>query len=706
MAGPMPLQLRVPVVSWKTVTMPGAIVALRKLAWAGTAIFTDIDDTWLGVPDIHVQRINVLNLRMLSETLDLAEKTKVAFVTAADYPLQKKRVVQPIIDQALREKRGKLLTNVALCANRGSIVGLLDESGAELLDVKTQYVDQHGIATEDIPLLEKLLDEVINEWMRVTGYAKDAIRFEPRPLPPGFEGLPDFKTNRLLRPPNYPINWPLAQVSIKPFPPDSRQIVVGMLERAMAVSSLGKKYELNPGGRSTIDLTRRGVNKRTGILWLMDRWGIRVGPIADIDNPGITPVIGCGDEFWVKSKPDLNAMDGGDMTMLDVDNLLALAFNRDRELLQQLIDYGHKTDERTRRLIPMGSGPSAALSFVTWANGKNGNSGNDNSLTVPIEEKIPIDVPPPVVSFAGTARTRGMITISASLLAGFKFGKELPDFASLDPTLDGISNLLIKGLPFAVLSGGDYSERALMMFRAIKEALEKRVKTGANARDILRAGMIFYTNGGAVKARPEGEDLRVDEAYTGEHVMPADLRAELGRILDEVARDYRDQFRRMHAQEHPSEDIRVETRFRGTQMSLLPVLNNTRRWILDRMQDLKYGDIEDQLAFHLGGYAFDFTLAQVSKGLAVTDAVETFKSRDQVLVFGNDFRHHFYGRARTLNGIDNEIFQSAASDLIVQAIALNADQKSVPPDHPKVFRGGCEIVALNEWLKYLNAAIQ
>lgn len=674
----------VPQINLEKVAIPSRIDALRNSGWEGTAFFFDIDETLIGA--CNVQNPNRLSRRMLTEVVSLTEKTKVGFISAADYPFQFERVMQPIVKVVTELGKPEITANIGFCANRGAILSVYDTQGNEIQDFRRQHVSKYGISPVHYRLLEEALNELVGN--------SQQIRFEARPLPPGFEGTPEFFTNRKLPPETYPPDWPLAQIAIKPFADISARVnVIHNIEKVLRGTAAEGMYEFSPGGRTTIDINRKGVSKLFGILELLRYWGIPFEPLRNFEDLNVTPVFGLGDEFFIKAREDGKPVLGGDMSMLEVPNLIALMVNLDPTTVTKLNNY-YRGREESRRIFYLGSGPSATLNFLSWVNNPEDKS---RTLEMPRQTKVEVSVPQSLSDFMSTAKQDGIVVITGSILTGFKFGKELPDFARFDPTLLEIIELLKNGIPIVVASGGDYEERVIPIFEALRQTLARN----PNGNAPLDQQLLFYSNGGTVKARVVNEELVPVRDYIDNFgIEKSDFRM-LQTALIKTAEAYMAEFRKMHQIEYPTEEARVESRFLGTQLALLPVLLDLRGWLLNKFQATLPAELREQYDTHFGGYSIDVTRRGVNKGNIITDTLEHFPGRTKIVYFGSEFYYQVDQTGKILEGLDMEIFLSPQRKKISLAIAVNSNQDIIP-EHPQILPGGSGIAALNEWLKFIN----
>ncbi|MEK7377075.1 MAG: hypothetical protein AABZ57_07970 [Candidatus Margulisiibacteriota bacterium] len=550
--------ITVPVIHREKLVLPRWMSTLRNARWPGVTFFRDIDETVLGSSDVH--RHDFLDRRALTETTRLISNddkrearlhTRLAYVTGADWTLQTRRTVEPFMAHLKRIERPEIALDFALSACRGGIISVFNAEGCELTGIRKEYVKEFGISDEHISELELVLNEVIGSWFRDSGH-EDPIRFEARPIPEYFESKAEFMTNRSLAP--YDLSqapdWQLAQIGVKPFPGDTvMQRIVMDIENGLKGTALDGQYSFELGGGTTIDINRRGVNKPSSMRWLLNYWGIECIPIPDFENPlayGVPIAIGMGDSFTVKARSDGTPSFGGDLGMLELPNLFALPVNYDSLGVERLKSYWGSADSRAKRILHGGAGPEATLEFDIWANrpGENDNSG----FVTPMERNTDLSVPPAMTDFLRTAPDDGIIVISGSLLTGFSFGKETRDSSKFDPALLGIAELMRRGVPVVVATGGDYKNRILPIFAALSSAVvtPQMVKIPWRGGENFGTQALFYSNGGTIKTRLKDEELVHDSDFGQQFTIKPDDLKKLGTFLNKLAKRYNSAFSSEH----------------------------------------------------------------------------------------------------------------------------------------------------------------
>jgi len=694
--------IRVPVITRQTRVMPPIVVSLRNLNWRTTAFFADIDGTVLEAVNPHeVHRPNYLCNRPLVEIASLAEKAKWAFVSAADFSSQYDRVMSPLWNHLKSSRRLRFMENLGLSSNKGAMVAVFDTKGRMLEDITKQYHKEHGIDPEDYPHLEEVLNRCVDKWIKKTKY-NGQIGFEVRPIPTGY--CID-RGNRRLPPDGYPADFLIAQIGVRPFPKgtSAREEVIEMITESLKRSHIAGKYDFSKGGGTTIDVNRTGINKQAGIRWLMEYWGIPYDPFSSLDSPYCMPVFGIGDEFEIKADSSGMPVLGGDMSMLEIPSLIALPVNRNPESIARLLHFYGDTPT-ARRVIPLGSGPSATLEFVTWAN--HADIAKNTSIEMPVVQDREIDIPKGLSDFAPKAKEEGIVVISGSMLTGFKHGKDVMDSTKSDPTLENIIGLLQKNIPVVVASGGDHATRIVPIFEALKEALA-RINTQSNNGTIdpsILENLLFYSNGGTVKAGVEGAQLVLPAGYSDKFMFDEREAGKIIKELETIALEYNRRFGKEHRLEYAFRNTGVDRRSHMTQISLTPLLVDKRGWVREIFLDAAKKKRLTPVELHFGGYSMDVTRKDVGKGMIIDDCLAHFPSRKRVLYLGGEFYFHLDHTGVALRGIDMEIFGAQNRDAISCAIALSTNQDAIP-EHPQILPGGSGVPALIQWLKFLNQSV-
>mgnify|MGYP000934315176 FL=1 len=696
--------LRVPVITRQVIELPGILGSLRSLNWRGTACFADIDGTIMQAVNPHeVHRPNYLCNRPLVEIARFAETARFGFVSAADLTTQYARVIAPLNEHLRASKKIRFMQNIALSSNRGAMVAVFDPKGRELEDITRQYHKEHGIDPADYPALEEVLNKCVDQWIKDANY-KGKIGFEVRPIPSGFGVDPG---NRKIPAIGYPPDFLVAQIGVRPFPKgtSAREDVISMIQAILRNTELEDKYRFATGGGTTIDVNRAGINKQSGILWLMDYWGIPCDPLKSLDDPGCMPVLGLGDEYQIKADREGQPSLGGDMSMLEIPNLLGLAVNNDPRSIDSVLNFCHDTPT-ARRIIPLGSGPAATLKFMIWANNSKTLPGTRID-DMPVTRNKEVDIPKGLSDFVSTAREEGILVVSGSMLTGFRHGKDVIDSAQSDPTLENILTLIQKGIPVVVASGGDHGTRIKPIFQALKEALA-RMNAVTGAEPISAAvleNLLFYSNGGTIKAGISGSDIIVDESYLQRFLFDEKNAHKIAKALESIAQVYNRTFEKEHRLEYAFKRAGVDTRTYPTQISLTPLLIGNRGWVRQRFLEAANTNGFPQVEMHFGGYSMDITKKGVNKGGIIDDCLGHFSGLEQkrrsILYIGGEFYFHLDHTGIPLSGIDMEIFRAQNRDAINCVIALTNNQDAIP-EHPQILRGGSGVPALIQWLKFLN----
>lgn len=697
--------IRVPVITRQTMVMPSILSSLRSLNWRSTAFFSDIDGTVLDSINPHeVHRPNYLCNRPLVEIASLAEKARFGFVSAADARNQYARVISPLIAHLKETRKLRYMENIALSSNRGGIMTVFDSKGRELSEIGRQYRKEHGIDPEDYPILEEVLNKCVDQWIKSEKH-KGKIGFEIRPEPTGCTIDP---VNRRIPQAGYPADFLTVQIAVRSFPLEGapREVVIAMIRDMLKRSEIADKYEFTKGGNTTIDINRTGVNKQEGIRWLMKYWGIPCDPLTSLDRPDCMPVFGLGDEFYIKADSQGRPSLGGDMSMLEIPNLIGLAVNSDPRSITRVLNFCGDTPT-ARRIFPLGSGPSATLQFAIWANNPD---STDTSIEMPVIQKREVDIPQKLGEFVSKAKEEGIVVISGSLLTGFKHGKDVMDSTKSDPTLENILALLQKGIPVVVASGGDHSTRIAPIFEALKSAIE-RMKGSSHGAEIdpsVLGRLLFYSNGGTVKSAVTGGTLTLLEDYSRRFLFDEKNVGKIARELETIAKEYNRRFGKEHRLEYASRKVGVDRRFMPTQISLTPLLVDKRGWARQRFLEAVTRRRITPVEMHFGGYSMDVTRKDVCKGTVIDDCIEHFnglgQNRKRILYLGGEFYFHLDHTGTTLSGIDMEIFRAKNREAIDCAIALTNNQDSIP-DHPQILPGGSGVPALIQWLKFLNESV-
>ncbi len=688
--------VRVPVVTKQMRHMPEIMVHMRSLKWRGTAFFADIDGTILPSVNPHeVHRPNYLCNRPLVEIVSLADQARFGFVSAADMSLQNSRVIVPMIAHLRNTKNLKVMENIALSSNRGAMISVFDKKGGLLEDICRQYHKEHGIDPEDYPILENILNRCLDRWYSLSGY-DGIVGFEMRPIPQGLKPDPG---NRNMIPEGYPPDFMAAQIAIRPFPRGGsvREDMISMIREETEASDISGKYEFTTGGSTTIDANRRGINKQSGISWLMKYWGIPIDTLAGLENPSCMPVFGLGDEFTIRADRHGRPALGGDMSMLEIPNLIGLAVNNDPESITKVMHFCGDS-EPSRRLVYLGSGPAATTQFTIWANNpESTGTGIEMPVVTPQEAYINDDL----AGFIASGRTDGIVVVSGSLLTGFRHGKEVMDPTKADPALEHILKILEKGVPVVVASGGDYNTRIVPIFDALQSALERM--DGYNGKEAFLHNMLFYSNGGTVKAAVSEQGLAIDQAHSAPFLFDEASVLKISKELQSIAKEYNRRFAREHRLEYASKRAGVDVRALPSQISLTPLLMDKRGWVMERFMEASAKRRLPQTELHFGGYSMDVTKKGVNKSTIIDDCLAHFGrfGRNRILYLGGEFSFWLDHTGAILSGIDMEIFLTGSLDNIACAIALSNDQDTIP-EHDKILPGGSGTGALIEWLKALS----
>ena len=703
----MTSSIRVPVITRQVIELPGILGSLRSLNWRGTACFADIDGTVMQAVNPHeVHRPNYLCNRPLVEIANFSETARFGFVSAADLTSQHARVMAPILEHLRASDKIRFMANIALSSNRGAMVEVFDSKGRELTDIGRQYHKEHGIDPADYPALEEVLNRCVDRWINDSNY-KGRIGFEVRPIPAGFS---IDQGNRKIPATGYPADFLVAQIGVRPFPKgtSAREDVILMIQDQLKSTELEDKYRFATGGGTTIDVNRAGINKQSGILWLMDYWGIPCDPLNSLDDPRCMPVLGLGDEYEIKADREGRPSLGGDMSMLEIPSLLGLAVNDDPRSIANVLNFCQGTPT-ARRIIPLGSGPAATLKFLIWA--KNARTLPGTKIDdMPVTQSREVDIPKGLADFVSAAKDEGIVVVSGSMLTGFRHGKDVMDSAQSDPTLENILALLHKGIPVVVASGGDHDTRIKPIFEALKEALARM--NAANGHDPISTSvlenLLFYSNGGTIKATVSGTDIVLDEDYLQRFLFDKKDAGKIAKALELIAQEYNRTFGKEHRLEYAFKKAGVDKRSYATQISLTPLLIGERGWVRQRFLEAAKTKGFPQTEQHFGGYSMDITRKGVNKGGIIDDCLGHFaalgQNRKRILYLGGEFYFHLDHTGIPLSGIDMEIFRAQNRDAIDCVIALTNNQDAVP-DHPQILRGGSGVPALIQWLKFLNRSV-
>lgn len=681
-----------PYVAHHRVMVPEVVRKLTAREFRGSAILDDIDNNLLPASHPHkgAGKPTILGGSNLQVLLELARGgVRQTFITGSMFEHQEPRVIDPVREALIRSGETELMEQFALYASRGGVQaiysrnGELDKAGLE------KYLRAHGILPEDIPVIEEAAHRTIaNYWGKYLGNPQ---AFHAKYPTVGEWREPEFQ----IRTPCEATQGKLAgQLAILPFIGEELTIAIKYLKSILPPGIL-ERYEFNPGGKTTIDIGRKGVCKALAIKLELERLGIPLTPAKDaltsLDKATNTVLFG-GDEVYMRLDEETGEpIEGNDVSATHVPNVVVLALNLSKEGLV-----------RSKRVYHIGSGPAAAFTFKRWIAASLGRSEVDPNLSSPFLDNREVEVPEPVSRIIDSGFEGALLAIAASRITGFKYQKDINGIL-LDPAVLEITKLLRRNVPIAIVTGGDYKRRVI----PILEALERILRID-NALQYL-SNILLYSNGGALLSAFDKEGKRNDQIFEGHKaryaIKPEDLKM-LKSILDALREEYMTGFEKEHFLEY-NEPPSVEERSDGAQLSFLPLLRTEKGWLeLGFYEKLQRAGLEGEYTLHSGGYALDVNRSGTDKKMCLVDALKRLglPANAPVIYLGGEFQLEVDDKSgRILKGIDMQVL--GLPNVFALAINENQEDERMPNLPSRLFRAGSGIPALAEWLKFFNRSL-
>ena len=257
------------------------------------ALVLDVDDTLLARERANGAGQETFNDSAAASLLPelLRRGFNLCLITGHGWQQLKSRLVAPLVERLRDSGDEAVIESLRIYANRGATKLAWDNTGYK---VDEFYGAHHELRVDDVPTLRALLQSLADEFdNEVNGrrewYREVFPRFD-------FAALPARVDERegavlVLRP--IPARFHAANAES---PADSRDRVykrgIDLLQRA----NLSDDYEVALAGRSSIEITRRGVSKEAAMLDLIGELSTLSGNTAERIEESIVYV---GDEFFL-----------------------------------------------------------------------------------------------------------------------------------------------------------------------------------------------------------------------------------------------------------------------------------------------------------------------------------------------------------------------------------------------------------------------
>lgn len=336
--------ISVPYITRRRIPIPKEVLRLLENRFVINGkkipIATDFDDTFFPSPSQVAKRFDLSFSIVESPYLGLLQQEiPFIFITGSKKAEIDRRLINPSRETLQRLDLLHRLQLISSYSNGGALRSTYKEDGTPNQEEFEAYQKQFKIPPEDEEVLVSILKEAGYEyWQKYLKSKKEMGKKYP---------LFNFRE---------PAVEPQDKVklTLSPLPPQEREITIRLirqrLEEIKREDLLGR-YQIRPGGRSTIDVLNAKINKGFALRDALKRFEIPES------SPEVYPVVYFGDTFCVHHGESGEIYRGDDLEILEVLNVVPIAVNKDQKEIKDL-----------PRVIPGGSGPEATLIWLTYFN--------------------------------------------------------------------------------------------------------------------------------------------------------------------------------------------------------------------------------------------------------------------------------------------------------------------------------------------------
>ena|GEM_PF-5273014 len=335
----------VPIVTTREIQIPKVLMEILKKGFRCNcegskhpiAIASDFDDTLVAALDGAATKRTIDGQAVEPPILTiLRHGIPFIVITAASQEDMERRLVEPVRHVLSEEGNIKAMQNLTVYPNLGAIrccfnaQGEMDVAGAQV------YKQQFVIPSDDADIISRVLEQVGGQyWQRYrdnqTGMAELYPHFgfrEPRVVVQG-----------------------AVKMTLSPLPGQERMEAIRAIKETLENSGherIKYQYLIAPGGRSTIDIVNRRINKGYALADVLRLLGI------PRDKPN--HVVYFGDSFAAKWDSYGSVHKGNDLPVLELGNVVfAIGVN---------INQAELLPASESRVFPGGSGPAATAAWL------------------------------------------------------------------------------------------------------------------------------------------------------------------------------------------------------------------------------------------------------------------------------------------------------------------------------------------------------
>lgn len=695
------MKLEMPCIQRREIVVPHPVRALVSRGFKGSVWINDIDRNELPANDPYwgAGKPTVLRGPELLSTLSfLRQGGKLTYVTGSTYEHQLPRVIEPIKEELTRSGELELMQSVALYSSRGAVQVTFLQNGEINEQALARHTRRYGIAAQDIPQLEEVVQEAIEKYW--TRYTADESYFHELYPHIGRWMKPDCQ-KRAVKIGDKEI---VGQLSALPFPHNELLGAVDFI-RSRLKGDIAGRNEVNRGGRTTVDINRRGVSKELAIRTELRRLGIPLvaerNTLEDLKQVRHTVLYG-GDEIQVLLDEKTSLLiEGNDAVALRIPNVFILASNAS----------SHGIPLETGRTIHIGSGPEATHTLRRYAVTHWGRPLEEmpEKVETPFLEQKEIEVPPQVEDVVSERFNNAMLVLSTGSLVGFTAAKDLEKSVLVERVIVQICDLVKKGVPIVIIDQGDHETRVIPIYQALRRFLgvDSNLKV---KRPNLR--LLFYSNAGALLTAVD-ENGEWNRSIFEEHSERFMINTEYHGILEEILNGLKNEYVKLARENHAlkySQNIVVERRSGGAQFALFPVLSVEMGWLINLFHKrLQEKGLAGKFLMHESKETLHVTRAKTDIRCTLSDALARFDLHmgSPIIYIGEDFGQSTDAKT----GQDRRRFDMGAlgfQGLFALGINENQDdiRRIIDAGYSGIIPAGSGRVALEKWLYFFNKSLK
>lgn len=332
--------LTVPVITYRRIGVPSTIRNLLKGKFMVQnkllPITSDFDDTFFPTPIEKIKRFSLNHSIAEAPLLNLLKKgVPFIFVSGTKEEEILQRFIDPLKEILMNINRLDIMPLINIYSNDGGLKLYFDDKG-NLDEAKYDaYAKQFQIPREDAQFLTEDLEKIGVAYWENYQLQSDKLKKE----------YPAFS----FREPKVEEQGKV-KLTLSPLPQKEREKAVQRLRKLLSEQNRGdllNKYQIKPGGRTTIDVINAKLNKGFAIKDALKERGI--------PEEEEYPIVYFGDAFFTQIGHLGEIYKGNDMEVLEVPNIVPIAVNRNQE---EVADNA--------RIIPGGSGPEATLKWLIF----------------------------------------------------------------------------------------------------------------------------------------------------------------------------------------------------------------------------------------------------------------------------------------------------------------------------------------------------